>query len=165
MTQSLLASNIHPSVVEELDVWWCKKLLEGPASGEPATVRQCLCERRMGRKVRKVDVADRSFLIPLEHGVDRLGELSGAFLHDTARIDPEVLETFHSSLSTTATDFVVSDLCLVIIVGDQVLKAYFLVVMSPRMTEDRVRWCVLTSELNEAEAAIVVDAKKTHGGR
>jgi hypothetical protein len=48
--------------------------------------------------IQKVDVAARSVLIPLKHGIDRCAKLNRIFLINTAGVHPEVFKPIYYGL-------------------------------------------------------------------
>ena len=55
-------------------------------------------------RIGKVRIADPRPVIPLEHGINGLGELGATRLVDAARIDPDPFEPVFERLSTAVFD-------------------------------------------------------------
>jgi hypothetical protein len=73
-----------------------------------------------------------------------------------ARIDPEILQLISFSLRCTEPDLIVPSFALASTI-DYILVAHFLIIRTPSVRKDGVWWDVLTHELGEAEAAIILD--------
>jgi hypothetical protein len=78
-------------LVEKLHERGRDQFLECPTSSKPP-IATSLRYWRIRGKIRQVGKADGSLLIPLEHGVDALGELCATGFIDTAGVDPDVVK-------------------------------------------------------------------------
>ena len=91
-------------------------------------------------------------MIPLKHGIDRLGQLGAARLIDAARVNPDILPALTRRQGTASFDLGKSG-HFVTIAALHVLERYLF--LSPCVREDSI-WGNIVEELRQAELAIVV---------
>lgn len=124
-----------------------------------------LQRRGRERQVRQEDIAHSGAPVPLEHGVDSLGQLSAARLVDAAGIDPSVLESTPRCLQAGPINLLPPDLgrprSLSTCRRHHLLEGDFLAI-DPRVRENGVAWNFVPNKLPKPSG---VHVDEPHRGR
>lgn len=100
-----------PAGVEEVHSIRSKQFLQCPATGPVAAAFETFKVNVVVLKVLEVDETNGRTLVPVKHGIDRLGQLSRTLFVDAVGIHPEMVNGEPARNIATRPDLLISFLC------------------------------------------------------